>query len=65
MQKTNINTRIIYSFRIKNLLELRGFKPLLQTNNPKTNKYKCWIFEATPAFEKAFLEIAGREDYNG
>jgi len=65
MQNTNINTRIIYSFRIKNLLELRGFKPLLETNNPKVNNYKCWVFEATPAFEQAFIEIAGREDYNG
>lgn len=67
MQKTNtiINTRTIYSFRIKNLLELKGFKPILETNNPVKEGYKCWIFESTPAFEEAFIEIAGRRDYNG
>ena len=59
------NTRTIYSFRIKNLLELRGFKPVLETENPRIEGYKCWVFEATPAFEQAFVEIAGKEDYNG
>ena len=59
------DTRTIYSFRIKNLLELRGFKPVLETNNPRIEGYKCWVFEASPAFEQAFIEVAGREDYHG
>ena len=59
------DTRTIYSFRIKNLLELRGFKPILETNNPRIDGYKCWVFEASPAFEQAFVEVAGREDYHG
>ena len=59
------DTRTIYSFRIKNLLELRGFKPVLETNNPRIEGYKCWVFEASPAFEQAFVEVAGREDYCG
>ena len=59
------DTRTIYSFRIKNLLELRGFKPLLETNNPRIEGYKCWVFEVTPAFEQAFIEVAGKEDYHG
>lgn len=59
------DTRTIYSFRIKNLLELRGFKPVLETNNPRVEGYKCWVFEASPAFEQAFVEVAGREDYHG
>ena len=58
MQKTNINTKMIYSFRIKNLLELKGFKPILETINPTNDKYKCWMFEATPAFLIAFEEVA-------
>lgn len=63
MQITDVRT--IYSFRIKNLLELRGFKPLLETDNPRMRGYKCWVFESTPAFEEAFVEIAGKEDYDG
>lgn len=59
------DTRTIYSFRIKNLLELRGFKPVLETNNPRIEGYKCWVFEASPAFEQAFVEVAGKEDYHG
>lgn len=59
------NTRTIYSFRIKNLLELRGFKPILETNNPRIEGYKCWVFEASPALEQAFIEVAGKEGYNG
>lgn len=59
------NTRTIYSFRIKNLLELRGFKPVLETNNPRIEGYKCWVFEASPAFEQAFVEVAGKEGYHG
>lgn len=59
------DTRTIYSFRIKNLLELRGFKPILETNNPRIEGYKCWVFEASPAFEQAFVEVAGKEDYHG
>ena len=59
------DTRTIYSFRIKNLLELRGFKPLLETNNPRIEGYKCWVYEASPAFEQAFVEVAGKENYHG
>ena len=62
MQKTNINTKIIYSFRIKNLLALKGFNPILETDNPKFKGYKCWVYEASPAFEQAFVEVAGKEE---
>ena len=60
MQTTD--TKVVYSFRIKTLLELRGFKPLLETNNPKYEGYKCWVFEASPAFEEAFIEVAGKKE---
>lgn len=63
MQKTK--TKVVYSFRIKNLLELKGFKPILETDNPRYNGYKCWLFEATPAFLQAFVEVAGKEEKNG
>ena len=58
-------TKIIYSFKLKNILEMKGFKPLLETDNPRYEGLKCWVFEATPAFMTAFIEVAGREDYHG
>ena len=59
MQKTK--TKTVYSFRIKNLLESKGFKPILETNNPRYDGYKCWLFKVTPAFEAAFVEVAGKK----
>lgn len=58
-------TKIIYSFKLKNILEMKGFKPLLETDNPRYKGLKCWVFEASPAFMTAFIEVAGREDYHG
>jgi len=62
MQTTNLNLKTVYSFRIKNLLEIKGFKPLLETDNPKVEGYRCWIFEASPAFEAAFAEVAYKKE---
>ena len=56
------DTKIIYSFRIKNLLEIQGFKPILETNNPYKSGFKCWIFEATPDLLKAFDELLRKEE---
>ena len=56
------NVKIIYSFRIKNLLELKGFQPMYETDNPKNKKYKCWMFEATPALLEAFDELLREEE---
>lgn len=57
------DVKVIYSFKIKNMLELLGFKPLLETNNPKNEKYKCWLFEATPALLEAFDKILREEGH--
>ena len=67
MSKTNTNAdiQVIYSFRIKTLLGLRGFQPISETENPKDSRYKCWVFEASPAFLEAFIELAGKEGYHG
>jgi len=62
MQNTKTNIKIIYSFRIKTLLGLRGFYPISETENPKDSKYKCWVFEATPAFLAAFAEVAYKKE---
>lgn len=61
MQNTNSNLKTVYSFRIKNLLEIRGFKPILETDNPKVEGYKCWIFEETPAFLEVFEEVVSKK----
>ena len=58
-------TKIVYSFKIKNMLEMKGLKPLLETDNPRYKGLKCWVFEASPAFWQAFVEVAGKEGYNG
>lgn len=63
MQNQNQNQseyKMIYSFRIKTLLEMEGFIPIFETENPKNKKYKCWVYKATPAFDRAFLAIAGK-----
>lgn len=58
--------KTVYSFRVKNLLEVRGFKPILETDNPMKEGFKCQVFEASPAFKEAFEEIAfGKEANNG
>lgn len=33
--------KTVYSFRVKNLLEVRGFKPILETDNPMKEGFKC------------------------
>ena len=58
-------TKIIFSRRVKDKLVEKGYKPLKRFEDVKRPGFWVWEFEATPAFEKAFLEIAGREDYNG
>ena len=47
----------VYSFRVKNLLVLQGFEPIMEVDSPKKAGFKCWIFEATPAFLDAFEGI--------
>ena len=59
------DVKIIYSFKIKNMLELQGFKPLLETDNPRKKNYKCWLFEASPALLEAFDRILREEGHNG
>jgi len=64
MPKTNTNIKIVYSFRIKNLLLLNGIKPLAEVNNPVKEGYKCWIFENDDFFQKTFNRILS-EDKGG
>lgn len=56
------NIQIVYSFRVRTILELKGFQPLGEIPNPKNNKYKCWIYEASPAFLEAFKEVTFKKE---
>ena len=49
--------KVVYSLRVKNLLTLLGFNYLLDVNNPQKEGFKCWIYEVSPAFNKAFDDI--------
>ena len=45
--------KVIYSLQVmRSLLEM-GFRPVETLDNPVDNKYKCWVFERTAAFDSA------------
>lgn len=51
------NIKVVYSLRVKNLLTLMGFSYLQEVDNPQKEGFKCWIYEASPAFIEAFDAI--------
>lgn len=56
------STKIIFSRRIKDLLIERGFEPIRRFEDVKRPGFWIWEFEATPAFLKAFEEVAFRKE---
>lgn len=56
------STKIIFSRRIKDLLIDRGFEPIRRFEDVKRPGFWIWEFEATPAFLKAFEEVAFRKE---
>lgn len=64
MQKSNSNTKIVYSLRVHTLLQMQGFNYVCVMPNPQNEQYNCWVYERTPAFLKAFEEIlkGGRDN---
>lgn len=65
MSKANANIKVIYSFRIKNLLLLEGIQPLAEIDNPKKEGYKCQIFENNDIFQRTFDKILKGGKCNG
>lgn len=59
------NVKIIFSRRVKEELVQRGFEVKRQVQNMKKPEFFAWEFERTPAFDVAFVEIAGKEEFNG
>ena len=58
------STKLIFSRRIKDLLVNRGFEPIRMFEDVKRPGFWVWEFEATPAFLKAFREVAFRKEGN-
>lgn len=56
--------KIIYSLRIRCLLQEKGFEPLVEMENIYKPHFKCWQYLNTPEFEKTLSEImeGGRKD---
>lgn len=54
------NYKVIFTLRLKQALKELGFEPVLENDNIKKPGYKCWVYEATPAFLEAFIEVVGR-----
>ena len=58
----NTKYRWVFSLNIRVLLREKGIEPILEKNNMKNPKYKCWKYVADSAFQEAFDEILeGRE----
>ena len=55
----------IYSLRISQELKRLGFEPIVEADNIKKPGFKCWVYEASPAFLKAFDELLRKEGHNG
>lgn len=56
------STKIIFSRRIKDLLVDKGFEPIRRFEDVKRPGFWVWEFQATPAFLKAFEEVAFRKE---
>jgi len=56
------STKIIFSRRIKDLLVDKGFEPIRRFEDVKRPGFWIWEFQATPAFLKAFEEVAFRKE---
>jgi hypothetical protein len=56
------STKIIFSRRIKDLLIDRGFEPIRRFEDVKRPGFWIWEFQVTPAFLKAFEEVAFRKE---
>ena len=52
-----LKLKMVYSLRIRNILSVMGFDYIKEVDNPQKEGFKCWLYEATPAFLKAFDAI--------
>ena len=45
---------------MKIALTKEGFQPVFEADNRNKPGYKCWIYEASPAFLKTLTELSGK-----
>ena len=57
--------KTVYTLRVRQQLKDFGIEPILEKDNIKKPGYKCWVYEATPAFLSAFNKVVneGRSAY--
>lgn len=51
---SNLNVKIVYSLQMHIELQRQGFQYITEMKNPKNQRFNCWVYEITPAFQKAF-----------
>ena len=61
MQAKKQKYKTIYSLRIRVALREKGIEPLAENDNPHDKRFKCWLYECTPAFWTAFEEVVKGE----
>ena len=62
MSKLITNLKTIYSLRIRNILAAQGFTYLAEVDNPRIDGFKCWLYEATPAFLEVYDQILSEKE---
>ncbi len=59
---SNAKYKTIYTLHIQQELKKLGFEPVLENDNVNKPGFKCWVYEATPAFLAAFTEVARKKE---
>ena len=54
--------KTVFSLRIKKILKEKGFEPDWESDNLVKPGYRCWVYEASPAFLKVFEELTFRKE---
>lgn len=65
MNKTKLNTRIVYKMQYAIKMKLLGHKILTTLPNPANEKLQCWIFENDSTFDSDLQDLIteGRKNY--
>lgn len=59
---SNAKYKTIYTLHIQQELKKLGFEPVLENDNINKPGFKCWVYEATPAFLAAFTKVARKKE---
>lgn len=56
---------IVYSLRVLKQMAGLGYSPVKVLPNPKDERYKCWVFEATEDFQRDLKKVLEEVSRNG